>query len=81
MAPSVPTARPASTAPAIRLQRLAAAGCVDHLQLDAVLLEDAGLGAELRDGGIPVAALPDGELDEIVGAGRRGEQCRGSEGE
>src|SRR5260221_261102 len=60
-----------------RLQRLAAARGVDHLKLDAVLLEDAGLGAELGDGGVPIAALPDGELEEIVGvgAGRGGEQC------
>src|SRR5258708_658652 len=45
-----------------RLQRLARAGRIDHLELEAVLLEDAGLGTELGNRGVPVAALPDGDL-------------------
>ena len=62
-----------------RLQRFTAAGGVNHLQGDAVLLEDAGLGAELRNRRVPVAALPDGELEEVVSACRRrwGKQNRG----
>src|SRR5262249_42854294 len=59
-----------------RLQRLAAARGVDHFEFDAILLEDAGLGAEVSDGGVPIAALADGELEEIVGAGAG----RGGEG-
>ena len=82
MAPSVPTARPRSTLPEIdRLQRLAAARGVDHLELEVVLLEDAGLGAEMGDGGVPVAALADGEL-ELIGGGcarqARARQQRGA---
>ena len=33
-----------------------------------MLLEDAGLLAEMRDRGVPVAALADGELEVIGGA-------------
>src|SRR5262249_21319417 len=48
-------------------------------ELDAVLLEDAGLGAELRDRGVPVAALADRQLELVVGERRgRGE---GGDGE
>jgi hypothetical protein len=36
-----------------------------------VLLEDAGLLAEIRNRRVPVAALADGELEEIGGVGRR----------
>ena len=55
-----------------RLQRLARARRVDDLELDPVFLEDAGLLAEIRDRGIPVAALADGQLEEIGGrSGRR----------
>ena len=74
MAPMVPTATPASTAPAITgcsvSPRLA--GRIDHLDGDALLLEDAGLAAELGDRGVPVAALADRQLDDVIGAGGEG---------
>ena len=54
-----------------RLQRLARPRRVDDFEVDAVLLEDAGLLAEIRNRRVPVAALADGELEEIGGVGRR----------
>ena len=66
--------------PGDRLERFAATAGVDHLEVDAVLLEDSGRVAELRDRGVPVGALADSELDETVGAGGEGRavrECRG----
>src|SRR6185295_6929926 len=59
-----------------RLQGLAAAGRVDHLELQTMLLEDSGLVAEVGNGRIPVAALANGHLHEIIReGGRRTEPC------
>ncbi len=61
-----------------RLQRLARARGVDDLERDTVLLEDAGLLAEIGHRGVPVAALADRDLEEIIGCGwqRDGEHRR-----
>src|SRR5262249_472502 len=55
-----------------RLQRLTRARGVEQLELEVVLLEDAGLGAEMRDRGVPVAALPDSQLELVLGRGGGG---------
>ena len=47
-----------------------------------MLLEDAGLGADFGDGGIPVAALADGQLEGVGCKARRcsnGRQRRGDQ--
>ena len=73
MAPRVPTANPdIGAAGDHRLQGLARARGVEDLELDAVLLEDAGLVAEMGDRGVPIAALADGEL-ELVGRNAGGD--------
>src|SRR4029079_7241390 len=60
-----------------RLQGLAASGRVDHLELQTMLLEDSGLVAEVGNGRIPVAALANGHLHEIISKGsRRTEPCK-----
>ena len=64
-----------------RLQRLARARGVEQFELDAVLLEDAGLVAEMRDRGVPVAALADGHLDHVVGAKREARSEQRGRGE
>ena len=43
---------------------------------DAVLLEDAGLVAEMEYGGVPVAALADRDLHEVIGARGRGHRAK-----
>src|SRR5690242_15504386 len=53
-----------------RLERLAAALRVEHLERQAMLLEEAGVLAELRDALLPAAALADRDLERVVGAGR-----------
>ncbi len=52
-----------------RLLGLARAVGVDDLELEAVLLEDAGELADLRDRGVPVAALADRQF-HLVERGR-----------
>ena len=49
-----------------RLLRLAAALRVQDLEYQAVLLEDAAALADLCDGRIPVAPLPDGQLERVL---------------
>ncbi len=53
------------------LDRLAASLRVEGFEHEAVLLEDAGVLAELRDALLPAAALADGDLERILGAGTR----------
>ena len=53
------------------LQRLAAALGVEDVEIEAVLLEDAGLLAELGDGAFPAAADRRGDLERFGGKRRR----------
>ena len=53
------------------LLRLAGAVGVDDLELQAVLLEDAGALADFGDRSVPVAALADRQLDLVVAPKRR----------
>ena len=53
-----------------RLRRLARAGGIKHLQLEAVLGEYAGPLTNVRDGRVPGAALRHGELQQIFGPRR-----------
>jgi hypothetical protein len=55
---------------------LARAIGIDEVQYQAVLLEDSGELTDLGHGGVPVAALADGELDRVVGKGRGGRECQ-----
>ena len=51
--------------------RLGAALGVENLHRDAAFLENAGPLAELRDGGIPLAALRHRDLQQVLGTGGR----------
>jgi hypothetical protein len=51
------------------LLRLPAPLGVEQLQLEPVLLEEAGARAELRHGRVPIALLADGELQFVLGGG------------
>ena len=65
--PMMPGATPMSTLPEMhRLLRLAAALRPEDLENEAVLLEDAGALADLRDRRVPVAALPGGDLQRVL---------------
>ena len=46
-----------------------------------MLLEDASLLAEVGDRGIPIAALPDRQLDDVIGVGGQGATERERRGE
>ena len=48
------------------LDGLAAALGVEHVEREAMLLEDAGVLAELRHALLPAAALPDRDLERIL---------------
>ena len=53
------------------LLRLASPLRVEDLEGEPVLLEDADALAELGHGGVPVAALADGELQRVLRGGRQ----------
>ena len=62
-----------------RLQGLAAALRVEHVEHEAVLLEDAGVLAKLGDALLPAAALPDRDLERVL-RGRGGAQAGQQDG-
>ena len=74
--PNTPALSPTSTdAGHDDLHRLAAALRVEDFQVEAVLLEDAGLLAELGDGAFPAAADRRRDLQGLRGKPVRDQQC------
>ena len=43
---------------------------VENIEIEAVLLENAGALAEFGDAGVPGALLRDGDLERVVGGGK-----------
>src|SRR5262249_13989874 len=53
-----------------RLHRLAAAVGIENLEIEPVLLEDAGALADVGNAAVPVVGRTDRELERVVGARR-----------